>query len=63
MSTSAATEKEAALYCPASHASEAPVILELLGRVVGSVDLAEPFQRIREAMAEARKMGVMNRAS
>ena len=28
-----------------------------------AVDLAEPFGRIREAMAEARKMGVTNRAA
>jgi hypothetical protein len=28
-----------------------------------AVDLAEPFARVREAVAEARKMGVTNRAA
>jgi hypothetical protein len=28
---------------------------------LGTLDLTEPFARIREAIAEARKMGVMNR--
>src|SRR5262249_50832359 len=41
---------------------EEPVIGELLEKVKGSMDLAEPFQRIREALAEARKMGVTSRA-
>jgi hypothetical protein len=33
------------------------LIDDLLKKVGGKLDLAEPFQRIREAMAEARKMG------
>jgi hypothetical protein len=41
---------------------DGPAIQEVLDKVKGSFDLAEPFQRIREAMAEARKMGVSNRA-
>ncbi len=36
-------------------------IAEMLEKVKGGLDLAEPFNRIREAMAEARKMGVTNR--
>jgi hypothetical protein len=34
-----------------------------LERIDPSVDLAEPFTRIREAVAEARKMGVTSRAA
>ncbi len=35
----------------------------LLGRIDPGLDLAEPFGRIREAMSEARKMGVTSRAA
>ena len=35
----------------------------LLAQIDASVDLLEPFLRIKDAMAEARKMGVMNRAA
>lgn len=38
-------------------------ISRILERVDPAVDLAEPFARIREAVAEARKMGVTNRAA
>ena len=38
-------------------------ITQMLERVDSAVDLAEPFARIREAVAEARKMGVTNRAA
>lgn len=36
---------------------------ELLNQIDSSVDLSEPFARVREAMSEARKMGVNNRAA
>jgi hypothetical protein len=36
-------------------------IEEVLDKVKSHLDLAEPFNRIREALAEARKMGVSNR--
>ncbi len=39
------------------------VIEERLGRLDPAVDLTEPFARIREAIAEARKMGVTGRAA
>lgn len=42
---------------------ERPLIDERLERVDPAVDLAEPFARIREAITEARKMGVANRAA
>src|SRR5262245_38804575 len=35
----------------------------VLDRVDAALDLAEPFARIREAMGEARKMGVTSRAA
>jgi hypothetical protein len=35
----------------------------ILDRLDAALDLAEPFTRIREAMGEARKMGVTNRAA
>lgn len=38
-------------------------IRAMLDRVDSALDLAEPFARIREAMGEARKMGVTNRAA
>jgi hypothetical protein len=34
----------------------------ILDKVKGNLDIAEPFHRIREAMAEARKQGVTSRA-
>jgi hypothetical protein len=36
-------------------------IHEMVEVIKGTFDLAEPFARIREAMTEARKLGVMNR--
>jgi len=44
-------------------ASDRPVILGLLERIDTAVDLMEPFARIREAVAEHRKMGGSNRAA
>ncbi|HEX4589185.1 MAG TPA: hypothetical protein VH120_04610 [Gemmataceae bacterium] len=41
---------------------DAPRLKELFERLAG-LDLAEPFARIREAIAEARKMGVTHRAA
>ena len=38
--------------------TDAAAVRELVSRVESAVDLAEPFARIREAAAEARKMGV-----
>jgi hypothetical protein len=53
----------AGLLLPARFATDAQVVAELLDRVDTAVDLGEPFARIREAIAEARKMGVTNRAA
>lgn len=44
-------------------AADEGLIRAMLDRVDAALDLAEPFARIREAMGEARKMGVTNRAA
>jgi hypothetical protein len=41
---------------------DARAVQEVLERLQGLVDLSEPFARIREAIGEARKMGVTSRA-
>jgi hypothetical protein len=51
------------LVLPARAVADRPVVWELLDRVDTAVDLSEPFGRIREAIAEARRMGVTNRAA
>jgi hypothetical protein len=47
----------------AAFAGDRVAIASILDRVDTAVDLTEPFIRIREAIAEARKMGVTNRAA
>ena len=42
---------------------DVPAAREFLGRLDSAFDLAEPFGRIREAIAEARKLGVAGRAA
>lgn len=49
------------ILCHPRFPADVPVIRELLGRLESAWDLTEPFARIREAIAEARKMGVTNR--
>lgn len=49
------------VFCHPQFAGDAAAVRELLERLDGTVDLAEPFARIREAVAEARKMGVTSR--
>jgi len=44
-------------------AEDEGLVRAILDRVDAALDLAEPFARIREAMGEARKMGVTNRAA
>jgi hypothetical protein len=43
------------------HPEDASRVRDILCQLEGNLDLAEPFDRIREALAEARKMGVTNR--
>lgn len=44
-------------------AGDEGLVRAILDRVDAALDLAEPFARIREAMGEARKMGVTSRAA
>src|SRR5207249_12220427 len=57
-----ASGARAAVYCHGRFPDDVAAITELLNRVDGVLDLAEPFARIREAIAEARKMGVTKAA-
>jgi len=50
------------LYCHPRFADDIVAIRALLD-TLGPVDLGEPFVRIREAMGEARKMGVSGRSA
>ncbi len=49
------------LYCHPRFRDDVAAARELLGRLDSTFDLAEPFSRIREAIGEARKLGVANR--
>lgn len=49
------------VYCHPRFPADAPLIREMLERLDGTIDLAEPFLRIREAIGEARKMGVTSK--
>jgi len=51
------------LLLPGRFAADESAVSQLLERVDPAVDLSEPFARIREAVAEARKTGVTNRAA
>lgn len=46
------------LLCHPRFPEDAATAREMLARLDGAVDLSEPFARIREAIGEARKMGV-----
>ena len=51
------------LLLPPRFAADRDAVAALLDRVDSAVDLTEPFARVREAVGEARKMGVTNRAA
>src|SRR5262249_15440315 len=53
-----ANGRRGALLCHPAFPGDGPTVRELTERVENAVDLAEPFCRIREAVAEARKIGV-----
>jgi hypothetical protein len=57
-----ATDQRGPVLCHPQFPGDAVVAREELARVETTVDLAEPFARIREAIAEARKMGVTRAA-
>jgi hypothetical protein len=51
------------LVCHAKFPQDVQAIRELLGQVEGIADLTEPFNRVRDAIGEARKLGVTGRAA
>ncbi|HEX5269525.1 MAG TPA: hypothetical protein VFW33_03510 [Gemmataceae bacterium] len=51
-----------AVLCHPRFPADVPAVREVLEKVDGMVDPAEPFARIKEAMGEARKMGVTKAA-
>ena len=51
------------LLLPPRFPADRDAVVSILDRVDTAVELAEPFARIREAISEARKMGVTNRAA
>jgi hypothetical protein len=51
------------IYCHARFPGDVQAVTEVLDRVAGMVDPLEPFARIREAIGEARRMGVSSRAA
>jgi hypothetical protein len=55
--------RSARVFYNGGYAGEAEAIREILSRIDSALDLNEPFARIREAMAEARKMGATSRAA
>lgn len=57
------TRTPGGLILPARFAADRDAVEQLLNRVDPAVDLSEPFARVREAVSEARKMGVTNRAA
>jgi hypothetical protein len=56
-----ALSNNAVLFCHPRFLGDLAAIREILGRLDGSLDLAEPFARIRDAIGEARKMGATAR--
>lgn len=51
------------LWWREEHRADQELIRAVLDRVDPALELSEPFARIREAMTEARKMGVTSRAA
>jgi hypothetical protein len=51
------------LLCHSRFPNDPPAVKALLAQFDSNFDLAEPFGRIREAISEARKMGVTSRAA
>jgi hypothetical protein len=56
-----ATETRPAIYRHPNFPADDASLRPLLQRLEGILNLAEPLERVREAMHEARKMGVPNR--
>ena len=56
-----AHEKRPALVGHARFPDDVPRVTDLLATLESGLDFTEPFARIREAISEARKMGVTGR--
>jgi hypothetical protein len=50
------------VFCHSGYPSDAHFVQEVMNRLRESIDLSEPFSRVREAIAEARRMGATARA-
>ena len=51
------------LLCHARHPEDVEAVRKVLAELDGGLDLTEPFMRVKEAIAEARKTGVAGRAA
>jgi hypothetical protein len=49
------------VVCHPRYPGDVAAVREILERIDGTIDLAEPFARVREAIGEARKIGVASR--
>jgi hypothetical protein len=58
----APTANCAPLFGHPRYPQDLPLVRDMVERFEGALDLAEPFQRIRDAIGEARKMGVTKSA-
>jgi hypothetical protein len=56
-------EGQGTIVCHPHYPGDAAVVREILDKLEGVIELGEPFSRIREAINEARKMGVTGRAA
>jgi hypothetical protein len=57
-----ASERGGQIVCHPRYPADIRVVRELLDRLDSGLDLSEPFIRIRQAVDEARKMGMANRS-
>ena len=51
------------LLCHGDYEGDLAAVKELLAKLEGGLSLSEPFARVREAMGEARRMGVGSRSA
>jgi hypothetical protein len=58
----AAVPERGPVHCHSRFPKDADLIHEALGRLDRMIDLSEPFTRIRDAISEARKMGIINKS-
>jgi hypothetical protein len=56
------TDGKHSMLCHPRFSADHALVRELLDRLEGTLDLTEPFLRIREAIGEARKMGATSRS-